>query len=98
MKNVFTILVLCLLLSKPTSANARNIGNEMNIHIPSNYEYFEITFKQLISQFPEISSNDQIFNDFGIGINSKFIVVANNKKTIKFFNDLTSVSGLEKIK
>ena len=97
MKKVFTILILCLLLSKPTSANARNIGNEMNIHIPNNYEYFEITFKQLISQFPEISSNDQIFNDFGIGINSKFIVVANNKKTIKFFNDLTSVSGLEKL-
>lgn len=97
MKKVFTILVLCLLLSKPTYANAKNIGNEMNINIPTNYEYFEITFKQLISQFPEISSNDQIFNDFGIGINSKFIVVANNKKTIKFFKDLTSISGLEKL-
>lgn len=97
MKKVFTILVLCLLLIKPTYVNARNIGNEININIPTNYEYFEITFKELISQFPEISSNDQIFNDFGIGISSKFIVVANNKKTIKFFNDLTSVSGLEKL-
>jgi len=97
MKKVFTVLVLCLSLSKPTYANARNIGNELNINIPTNYEYFEITFKQLISQFPEISSNDQVFNDFGIGINSKFIVVANNKKTIKFFKDLTSVSGLEKL-
>ena len=97
MKKVFTVLVLCLLLGKPTYANARNIGNELNINIPTNYEYFEITFKQLISQFPEISSNDQVFNDFGIGVNSKFIVVANNKKTIKFFKDLTSVSGLEKL-
>ena len=50
-----------------------------------------------MSRFPEIVSDEQIYDDFGIGMGAKLIVIANNQKTIKFFNDVTSVTGLEKL-
>tara|TARA_B100000315_G_C14410812_1_gene510892 strand:- start:21 stop:902 length:882 start_codon:yes stop_codon:yes gene_type:complete len=50
-----------------------------------------------VSRFPEIVSDEQIYDDFGIGMGAKLIVITDNQKTIKFFNDVTSVTGLEKL-
>ena len=98
MKKLLGILVLGLLLFiNIAEAKVKNIGNGLTINIPNKYKYFEITFGQLISRFPEISLNDEIFEDFGIGLGTKLIVIANNQKTIKFFDDVTSVTGLEKL-
>ncbi len=96
MKKFFGILVLGLMLSGNVFAKSKNIGNGLSINIPNNYKYFEITVKQLVSRFPDIDLNE-LDEDFGIGLGAKLIVIANNKKTIKFFNDVTSVSGLEKL-
>jgi glutamyl/glutaminyl-tRNA synthetase len=49
-----------------------------------------------VSRFPDIELNE-LDDEFGIGLGAKLIVIANNKKTIKFFDDVTSVSGLEKL-
>jgi hypothetical protein len=97
MKKIFsTILILGLLLSGNAFAKTKNIGNGLSINIPNNYKYFEITVKQLVSRFPDIELNE-LDDEFGIGLGAKLIVIANNKKTIKFFDDVTSVSGLEKL-
>jgi hypothetical protein len=96
MKKLLGIVVLGLLLSGNVFAKSKNIGNGLSINIPNNYKYFEITVKQLVSRFPDIDLNE-LDEDFGIGLGAKLIVIANNKKTIKFFNDVTSVSGLEKL-
>jgi len=84
------------LLSGNAFAKTKNIGNGLSINIPNNYKYFEITVKQLVSRFPDIELNE-LDDEFGIGLGAKLIVIANNKKTIKFFDDVTSVSGLEKL-
>ena len=97
MKKILGILVLGLLLSGNVIAKSKNIGNGLSINIPNNYKYFELTFRQLVSRFPDITSDEQIYDDFGIGVDAKLIVIANNKKTIKFFDDVTSISGLEKL-
>ena len=98
MKKVLGILVLGLLLiSNISQAKIKSIGNGLTINIPNKYKYFEITFRQLISRFPEIGSEDQIYDDLGIGMGTKLIVIANNQKTLNLFNDLTSVAGLEKL-
>ena len=97
MKKLLGILVLGLLLSGNVEAKTKNIANGLSINIPNKYKYFELTFRQLVSRFPEIVSDEQIYDDFGIGMGAKLIVIANNQKTIKFFNDVTSVTGLEKL-
>ena len=97
MKKLLGILVLGLLLCSNVEAQTKNIGNGLSINIPNKYKYFELTFRQLVSRFPEIVSDEQIYDDFGIGMGAKLIVIANNQKTIKFFNDVTSVTGLEKL-
>ena len=97
MKKLLGIVVLGLLLCSNVEAQTKNIGNGLSINIPNKYKYFELTFRQLVSRFPEIVSDEQIYDDFGIGMGAKLIVIANNQKTIKFFNDVTSVTGLEKL-
>ncbi len=97
MKKLLGILVLGLLLSSNVEAKTKNIGNGLSINIPNKYKYFELTFRQLVSRFPEIASDEQIYDDFGIGMGAKLIVITDNQKTIKFFNDVTSVTGLEKL-
>jgi len=97
MKKAILIIVLGLLLSGNVVAKTKNIANGLSINIPNKYKYFELTFRQLVSRFPEIVSDEQIYDDFGIGMGAKLIVIANNQKTIKFFNDVTSVTGLEKL-
>ena len=97
MKKFLGILVLGLLLSGNVEAKTKNIGNGLSINIPNKYKYFELTFRQLVSRFPEIVSDEQIYDDFGIGMGAKLIVISDNQKTIKFFNDVTSVTGLEKL-
>ena len=96
MKKLLGILVLGLMLSGNVFAKSKNIGNGLSINIPNNYKYFEITVKQLVSRFPDIELNE-LDEDFGVGLGTKLIVIANNKKTIKFFDDVTSVTGLEKL-
>ena len=97
MKKLFSaILVLGFLLGGNVFAKTKNIGNGLSINIPNNYKYFEITIKQLVSRFPDIELNE-LDDDFGIGLGTKLIVIANNKKTIKFFDNVTSVTGLEKL-
>ena len=76
-------------------AKTKNIGNDISINIPNNYEYFELTFKQLSSRFPDIDYTD--LDEWGIGIDSKIIVLANKKKSIRLFEDLTTVTGLAKL-
>jgi len=95
-KKILGIVVLGLLLSGSVLAQTKNIGNGLSINIPNNYKYFEITFRQLVSRFPDITE-DYLDDDFGIGLGTKLIVIANNRKTIKFFDYVTSVSGLEKL-
>ena len=97
MKNILAIIVLSLLLCSNVEAQTKNIGNGLSINIPNKYKYFELTFRQLVSRFPEIVSDEQIYDDFGIGMGAKLIVISDNQKTIKFFNDVTSVTGLEKL-
>ena len=97
MKKILGILVLGLLLSGNVEAKTKNIANGLSINIPNKYKYFELTFRQLVSRFPEIVSDEQIYDDFGIGMGAKLIVISDNQKTIKFFNDVTSVTGLEKL-
>ena len=96
-KHLGIIFLGIFLIAKISQAKTKNIGNGLSINVPNNYKYFELTFRQLVSRFPEIGLNDQIYEDFGIGIGSKLIVIANNQKTINFFDDVTSVSGLEKL-
>lgn len=94
----FTVLVLLFLfITNKSYGNTREIGNGLQITIPNNYKYFEITFKQLASRFPNFASDDEIYTILGIGKDSKLIVVANNYKTINFFDDLTSINGIEKL-
>ena len=76
-------------------AKTKNIGNDISINIPNNYEYFELTFKQLSSRFPDIDYTD--LDGWGIGIDSKIVVLANKKKSIRLFEDLTTVTGLAKL-
>lgn len=95
-KKILGTVVLGLLLSGSVLAQTKNIGNGLSINIPNNYKYFEITFRQLVSRFPDITE-DYLDDDFGIGLGTKLIVIANNRKTIKFFDYVTSVSGLEKL-
>jgi len=76
-------------------AKTKNIGNGISINIPNNYEYFELTFKLLSSRFPNIDYTD--LDEWGIGIDSKIVVLANKKKSIRLFEDLTTVTGLAKL-
>ena len=95
MKKLLGIIVLSLLLSVNSIAKTKNIGNGISINIPNNYEYFELTFKQLSSRFPDIDYTD--LDEWGIGIDSKIVVLANKKKSIRLFEDLTTVKGLAKL-
>jgi hypothetical protein len=95
MKKLLGIIVLSLLLSVNSSAKTKNIGSGISINIPNNYEYFELTFKQLSSRFPDIDYTD--LDEWGIGIDSKIVVLANKKKSIRLFEDLTTVTGLAKL-
>jgi hypothetical protein len=95
MKKLLGIIVLGLLFSGNVYAETKNIGNGLSINIPSKYKYFEITAKQIVSRFPDNDLDD--LDDFGIGMNAKLIVIANNQKTIKFFDEVTSVTGIEKL-
>ena len=95
MKKFLGIIVLSLLLSVNSSAKTKNIGSGISINIPNNYEYFELTFKQLSSRFPDIDYTD--LDEWGIGIDSKIVVLANKKKSIRLFEDLTTVTGLAKL-
>ena len=94
-KKILGIIVLSLLLSVNSMAKTKNIGNDISINIPNNYEYFELTFKQLSSRFPDIDYTD--LDEWGIGIDSKIVVLANKKKSIRLFEDLTTVTGLAKL-
>jgi len=96
MKKLLGILVLGLLFSGNVCAETKNIGNGLSINIPSKYKYFEITVRQIVSRFPDIVL-DELGDDFGIGMNAKLIVIANNQKTIKFFDEVTSVTGIKKL-
>lgn len=95
MKKLLGIVVLGLLLSGNVFAKTKNIGNGLSINIPNNYKYFEITVKQLVSRFPDIDYTD--LDEWGIGIDSKIVVLANKKKSIRLFEDLTTVTGLAKL-
>jgi hypothetical protein len=95
MKKLLGIIVLSLLLSVNSIAKTKNIGNGISINIPNKYEYFELTFKQLSSRFPDIDYTD--LDEWGIGIDSKIVVLANKKKSIRLFEDLTTVKGLAKL-
>ena len=94
-KKILGIIVLSLLLSVNSMAKTKNIGNDISINIPNNYEYFELTFKQLSSRFPDIDYTD--LDEWGIGIDSKIVVLANKKKSIRLFEDLTTVTGLAEL-
>ena len=96
MKKILLIFIFSFFLNSNAFTQIKNIGNNLSVSVPNQYKYFEITFKQLVSRFPDIA-DDPIYGDLGIGINSKFIIIANNQKTINFFNDVTSISGLEKL-
>ena len=58
-KKLLGIVVLGLLLSGNVEAKTKNIANGLSINIPNKYKYFELTFRQLVSRFPEIVSDEQ---------------------------------------
>jgi len=99
MKKLLGILVLGLLLTQNYSeAKTKDIGQGLTINIPNNYEYFEITLDKIYSEFPEIdNTDDELFKTLGIGGKTKIIAIANNKKTIKFFKQISNSEGLEKL-
>ena len=94
-KKLLLIIILSMLVIGKVAAQTKNIGNGLSINIPKNYEYFELTFEQLISRFPNIDYIN--LEDWGVGMNSKIIVIANKKKSIRLFEDLTTVTGLTKL-
>ena len=93
----FLIIILNLLWFTPGFADKKNIGNNISINIPNGYHYFDITLKQIVSRFPSINVSDFINSDAGIGVNAKIIILANNIKTIKFLEDISTVTGLAKL-
>ena len=97
MKKLLAIIVLSLLMSGNSFAETKNIGNGLSINIPNSYHYFEISLKQIVTRFPSINVSDFTNSDMGIGVNTKLVVLANNKKTIKLANDISTVSGLAKL-
>jgi hypothetical protein len=98
LKKFLTITVLSLLSFNISYAEVKNIGNGLSINIPNSYHYFEISLKQIVSRFPSINVSDFTNSDIGIGVNTKLVVLANNKKTIKLFQNISSVSGLARLK
>ena len=97
MKKLLAIIVLGLMMSGNSFAETKNIGNGLSINIPNSYHYFEISLKQIVTRFPSINVSDFTNSDMGIGVNTKLVVLANNKKTIKLANDISTVSGLAKL-
>ena len=98
MKRLLAIIVLGLLMSGNSFAETKNIGNGLSINIPNSYHYFEISLKQIVTRFPSINVSDFTNSDMGIGVNTKLVVLANNKKTIKLIQNISSVSGLARLK
>jgi len=97
MKKLLAIIVLGLLWCTPGFAEKKNIGNGLTINIPNGYHYFELTLKQIVTRFPSIDITDFTNSDFGIGENAKLVILANNKKTIKLVENISSVSGLARL-
>ena len=97
MKKLLAIIVLGLLWSTPGFAEKKNIGNGLTINIPNGYHYFELTLKQIVIRFPSIDITDFTNSDVGIGENAKLVILANNKKTIKLVENISSVSGLARL-
>ena len=105
MKKLLGILVLGLLLiSNIVEAKSKDIGNGLTINIPKKYKHFEINFKKLTSTFPAIKKmldegeiDKEEFESFGIGPNTKLLVIADNQKPIAILKKLFSSGGLEKI-
>ena len=98
MKKILTTLLIVVLWSNTTYANIKNIGNGLTINIPDGYFYFDITLKQIVSRFPSISVSDFTNSEAGIGKSAKIIVLANNRKTIDFLEDISTATGLAKLK
>ena len=96
MIKILFIFILSFFLNCNALAKVKNIGNGLSVNVPNKYKYFELTLKQLVSRFPDIN-NDPIYEELGVGLNSKLIIISNNQKTVNFFKDVTSVSGLEKL-
>jgi hypothetical protein len=96
MIKILFIFILSFFLNFNAFGKVKNIGNGLSVNVPNKYKYFELTLKQLVSRFPDIN-NDPIYEELGIGLNSKLIIISNNQKTVNFFNDVTSVNGLEKL-
>ena len=97
MKKILTTLLIAVLWSNTIYANIKNIGNGISIKLPNGYHYFDITLKQIVSRFPSIDISDFTNSEFGIGPNAKLVILANDKKTIKLANDISTVSGLVKL-
>lgn len=81
-KKLLLIIILSMLVIGKVAAQTKNIGNGLSINIPKNYEYFELTFEQLISRFPNIDYIN--LEDWGVGMNSKIIVIANKKSQLDY--------------
>ena len=97
MKKLLAIVVLGLLWSSSGFAEKKNIGNGLTVNIPNGYHYFEITLKQIVSRFPSIDISSYTNSELGIGPNAKLVILANDKKTIKLVEDITSVIGLAEL-
>ena len=81
MKKLLGILVLGLLLTQNYSeAKTKDIGQELTINIPNNYEYFEITLGEIYSEFPEIDNSDDTLNTLGIGDKTKICCHSKGQK------------------
>jgi len=97
MKKILTTLLIVVLWSNTTYANIKNISNGISIKLPNGYYYFDITLKQIVSRFPSIDISDFTNSELGIGANAKLVILANNKKTIKLVEDITSATGLAEL-
>ena len=97
MKKLSVIVFLSLLWNNITYGNVKNIGNGLNINIPDGYHYFDLTLKQFVSRFPSTDVSKFTNSDLGIGMDAKLVILANNKKTIKLFDDISSVEGFTRL-
>ena len=97
MHKFLAALLFFLFFCINVEAKTKNIGDGLKINIPNKYQYFEISLRQLVARFPDLASDISDFEDLGLGLGSKLIVIADNAKTINFFDDVTSATGIEKL-
>ena len=85
-------LTLLTLLFLNTVSFSKIITDNVKIKIPQNFYTYEFTLKELMNTYPEIKglSEDPTIKDLSnlFNLNTKVIMITNNKNKVEFFNNL----------